>query len=70
MRYEWLESGWNIEKEKERLCAETLDNRLNTLLTTDSILPYKAELPTFYNEHGYVSTVELQWLEHLNDHEN
>ena len=55
IRYEWQETGWNIQQDKERHCAESLDNRLKVLLTTDSVLPYKAELPTFYNEHGYVS---------------
>ncbi|XP_060584004.1 dnaJ homolog subfamily C member 16-like [Ruditapes philippinarum] len=50
MKYEWLETGW--EPENERHCGSTLEKRLNLLLTTDTVMPYKVTPPQLFNEHG------------------
>ncbi|KAL3862741.1 hypothetical protein ACJMK2_008694 [Sinanodonta woodiana] len=52
LTYEWLETGWDLQREKEKICEEKLENRLTVLLTTDSILPYRTNLPELYNEHA------------------
>ncbi|KAK3600257.1 hypothetical protein CHS0354_039724 [Potamilus streckersoni] len=52
LTYEWLETGWDLQSEKEKICEEKLENRLTVLLTTDSILPYRTNLPELYNEHA------------------
>ncbi|XP_045161432.1 dnaJ homolog subfamily C member 16-like [Mercenaria mercenaria] len=50
MKYEWLETGWEPEKEKQ--CGTMLEKRLNLLLTTDTVMPYKVTPPQLFNEHG------------------
>lgn len=50
LKYDWLETGWEPEKEKH--CGSMLEERLNLLLTTDTIMPYKVTPPQLYNEHG------------------
>ncbi|KAL4220901.1 DnaJ molecular chaperone y domain [Mactra antiquata] len=50
LKYEWLETGWQRQKEKH--CGSILEDRLNVLLTTDSVMPYKVIPPELNNEHG------------------
>lgn len=50
MKYEWLETGWELNNEK--LCTSALKTRLELLLSTDTIMPYKTVPPKLFNEHG------------------
>ncbi|PVD36895.1 hypothetical protein C0Q70_03886 [Pomacea canaliculata] len=50
--YEFLEQGWNLQEDGLVVSREALTKRLTELLTSDHLLPYKAMVPDFYNEHA------------------
>ena len=52
--YEFLEQGWNLQEESLDTSREALKKRLTELLQSDHLLPYKAVMPDFYNEHALV----------------
>ncbi len=59
MNYEFLQSGWNIETESIGESRKQLESRIESLLTTDHLLPYKAIFPELYNEHALVGVSKL-----------
>lgn len=51
LNYEFLEQGWSLDPEAVALSRKKLEERLTQLLTGDNLLPYKAIVPEFHNEH-------------------
>ncbi|XP_059178556.1 dnaJ homolog subfamily C member 16-like [Physella acuta] len=51
LSYEFLEHGWSLDPETLPLSREKLEERLTQILNGDNLLPYKAIVPEFYNEH-------------------
>ena len=54
--YEFLEQGWSLDDDSLDLSRNALRKRLLELLESDHLLPYKAIMPEFYNEHALVRT--------------
>ena len=52
--YEFLEQGWSLDDDGLDLSRSALRKRLTELLESDHLLPYKAVMPEFYNEHALV----------------
>ncbi|XP_076451608.1 dnaJ homolog subfamily C member 16-like [Babylonia areolata] len=50
--YEFLEQGWSLEEGGVDASRAALKKRLTELLESDHLLPYKAVMPDFYNEHA------------------
>ncbi|KAH3827046.1 hypothetical protein DPMN_128974 [Dreissena polymorpha] len=50
LKYDWLETGWEGSQMAD--CGAALERRLNVLLTSDTVMPYKIVPPELYNEHG------------------
>lgn len=50
--YEFLEQGWSLDPEQLPASHSALQKRLSELLETDHLLPYRAVMPDFYNEHA------------------
>lgn len=60
--YEFLEQGWSLQEDGLVVSREALTKRLTELLTSDHLLPYKAMVPDFYNEHALVSRPTLSYF--------
>lgn len=50
--YEFLHQGWSLAEDDLDVSREALKKRLTELLERDHLLPYKAVMPDFYNEHA------------------
>nr|KAG5695354.1 hypothetical protein BaRGS_006578 [Batillaria attramentaria] len=50
--YEFLEQGWSLDDDGLAVSRAALQKRLTELLETDHLLPYRAIMPDFYNEHA------------------
>ncbi|KAL8560636.1 hypothetical protein ACOMHN_062881 [Nucella lapillus] len=50
--YEFLEQGWSLKEDGMEASRLALKKRLTDLLQSDHLLPYKAVMPDFYNEHA------------------
>ncbi|KAH9504393.1 DnaJ sub C member 16, partial [Bulinus truncatus] len=51
LSYEFLEEGWSLDPQAVPLSRKKLEEKLTELLSGDNLLPYKAVVPEFYNEH-------------------
>ncbi|KAK7093775.1 dnaJ homolog subfamily C member 16-like [Littorina saxatilis] len=70
VNYEFLEQGWSLDDDGLDISREALRKRLTELLETDHLLPYKAIMPDFYNEHTLNLLTRifyklLDWLDRL-----
>ncbi|BFZ23270.1 hypothetical protein BsWGS_26309 [Bradybaena similaris] len=51
LNYEFLEHGWSLDPQAVPQSRRELEERLTSILNGDNLLPYKATVPEFYNEH-------------------
>ncbi|KAK3785651.1 hypothetical protein RRG08_023906 [Elysia crispata] len=51
LSYEFLEDGWGLDPTVVPESRRQLERRLHEILTGDSLLPLRAVVPEFYNEH-------------------
>lgn len=54
LNYEFLEHGWSLDPQAVPQSRHELEERLTSILNGDNLLPYKATVPEFYNEHMLV----------------
>lgn len=59
IQYEFLEQGWSLDQQNIVKSRQQLEERLTQILNGDSLLPYRAVIPEFYNEHMLVCEVFL-----------
>jgi len=63
LKYEWVEPGWGVGQggaSGRASCASSLDARLSTLLTTDTVMPYRTVPPELFNENTLVCVEVIQ----------
>ena len=51
LNYEFIKNGWNLDKDYLPKSRRELEKRLTELLEGNDLLPYRATIPEFYNEH-------------------
>ncbi|GFN76092.1 Dnaj-like protein subfamily c member 16 [Plakobranchus ocellatus] len=51
LSYEFLDKGWGLDPAVVPESRKRLEQRLHQILTGDSLLPFRAVVPEFYNEH-------------------
>ncbi|XP_005101904.2 dnaJ homolog subfamily C member 16 [Aplysia californica] len=51
LSYEFVPHGWSLDPQYSPQSRQQLEKRLTELLRGDALLPYRATVPEFYNEH-------------------